>query len=193
MDKRSQLVDTALHLFYQNGIHAVGINEVLTRSGIAKKTLYNHFISKDALIEACIIERDRRFMMWFEARCVQHQNLTEFVEQIFCALDDWINGKVSEIGRFNGCFFVNATAEYSDEGTQIHQLCKQHKLHIKAVFETKLNGLISDPVPRHELVELLLLLKEGCINIAHVMRDKEAALKAKALALLFCQNRVFNH
>ena len=43
MDKKEQLVATAFNLFYKYGIHAVGINRVLEESGIAKKTLYNHF------------------------------------------------------------------------------------------------------------------------------------------------------
>ena len=41
--KRSELVQTAFRLFYQQGIHATGINQILSESGIAKKTLYQHF------------------------------------------------------------------------------------------------------------------------------------------------------
>ena len=46
-DKKKLLIDTALHLFYENGINSVGINEILKVSGVAKKTMYNHFKSKD--------------------------------------------------------------------------------------------------------------------------------------------------
>ena len=77
-DKRTQLIDTALQLFYLQGIHAIGINEILATSGIAKKTLYNHFASKEALIQACVIERDKRFMHGLRSNVVmliQYLNL----------------------------------------------------------------------------------------------------------------------
>ena len=37
MNKREILLNTSLALFYKNGIHAVGINEILAQSGVAKK------------------------------------------------------------------------------------------------------------------------------------------------------------
>jgi AcrR family transcriptional regulator len=48
-------------LFYKFGIHAVGINEILKESGIAKRTLYHHSSSKDELIIAAITKRDNNF------------------------------------------------------------------------------------------------------------------------------------
>lgn len=36
-EKRRLLIDTAFQLFYEKGINSVGINEILTVSGIAKK------------------------------------------------------------------------------------------------------------------------------------------------------------
>ena len=49
MDKRTHIILTALSLFYQKGIHSVGINEIISVAGVAKKTMYHHFVSKDEL------------------------------------------------------------------------------------------------------------------------------------------------
>ena len=49
-NKRELLTKTALDLFYKNGINSVGINEILKVSGVAKKTLYNYFGSKEELV-----------------------------------------------------------------------------------------------------------------------------------------------
>jgi len=185
VDKRNQLIDTAFMLFYQHGIHAVGINEVLASSGIAKKTLYNHFSSKEVLIQACISERDACFMHWFTKQCSNNDSAVGFVEKVFNALNDWINETSAELGPFNGCFFINAAAEYGDTDSEINQLCMQHKLHIKQFFEQELSTQLSNKQQLKALVELLLLLKEGSINCAHVMGDKQSALKAKSLALSF--------
>lgn len=187
-DKRSQLIDTALQLFYQQGIHAIGINEILATSGIAKKTLYNHFESKDALIQACVLKRDQRFMQWFEQQCCNADSTSAFIEKLFNGLDDWINNRASQIGHFNGCFFVNTAAEYGDTESETYKLCLQHKLNIKQFIEHQLTLNIDDSSKITRCTDLLLQLKEGVINCAYVMGDKEAALKAKALALSFIKN-----
>lgn len=184
LSKRDQLINTALTLFYQKGIHAVGINEVLTQSGVAKKTLYNHFVSKEALIQACAMERDRRFMTFFTARCGNTKTIGTFIEAMFNALNDWINNKTVELGEFNGCFFVNTAAEYNDESSEIYQLCLQHKKNIKTFLIQNVNEHLADD-KANEIVDLLIFLKEGVINCAHVMQDKQAAVKAKTLALSF--------
>lgn len=187
-DKRSQLIETALQLFYQQGIHAIGINEILAQSGIAKKTLYNHFNSKEELIQACIIERDKRFMLWFEAQSSSADNVSSFIEKTFGALDDWINNRAYNLGNYSGCFFINTAAEYGDTDSEIYQLCLQHKVNIKRFFEQQLTNKMNDSEHVQDLTELLLQLKEGVINCAYVMGDKQAALKAKALALIFVKN-----
>jgi AcrR family transcriptional regulator len=184
-DKRGQLVDTALQLFYQHGIHAIGINEVLAKSGIAKKTLYHHFVSKEALIQACVIERDKRFMDWFETQCSNTESSTIFIRQVFDALDDWINNRATTLGLFDGCFFVNTVSEYGDTENEIYHLCLQHKLAVKQFIEKQLSANISDPKQLAGITNLLMLLKEGVINCAYVMNDREAALKAKPLALSY--------
>jgi AcrR family transcriptional regulator len=60
--KPDLLIHAAFKLFYQHGIHAVGINLILSETGVAKKTLYHHFSSKDDLVEAVLIYRDQIFM-----------------------------------------------------------------------------------------------------------------------------------
>ncbi len=62
MERREQLVSVAFDLFYRYGVHAVGINRVLAESGVAKKTLYNHFPSKEDLVAATVDYRDRQHL-----------------------------------------------------------------------------------------------------------------------------------
>ena len=183
MSKRDELINTALQLFYRHGIHAVGINEVLAKSGIAKKTLYNYFSSKDALILACVIERDRRFTEWFTGRCQDSNSITAFIDQVFIALDDWVNGNTIELGYFDGCFFINVAAEYSNKKDPIFQQCMQHKLNLKEFIYRQLKLFIADSKQIDLMLNSLILLKEGVINCAFVMNDKQAAIKAKKIAL----------
>ena len=71
MGRRQDLIDTALRLFYEHGIHAIGINQVLQEAGVAKQTLYNHFESKDSLVEAAVEHSDPDHPV--HRRCAAHK------------------------------------------------------------------------------------------------------------------------
>src|SRR5437660_9869363 len=54
---KDRILDTADRLFYLQGIRAVGVDTIAAEIGISKRTLYNHFPSKDALIAAYLARR----------------------------------------------------------------------------------------------------------------------------------------
>src|SRR5580658_8939690 len=56
---KDRILETADRLFYLKGIRAISVDTVAAEIGISKRTLYNHFPSKDALISAYL---ERRFM-----------------------------------------------------------------------------------------------------------------------------------
>ncbi len=49
---RDRLLATARRLFTRHGASNVGINDVTAAAGVARMTLYNNFLSKDALTAA---------------------------------------------------------------------------------------------------------------------------------------------
>ncbi len=54
---KARILETADLLFYQRGIRAVGVDTIAAEIGISKRTLYNHFPSKDELIAAYLAGR----------------------------------------------------------------------------------------------------------------------------------------
>ena len=51
---RQQIIDSAMRLFAQRGVDAVGVAEVMADAGFTHGGFYNHFASKEELvIEAC--------------------------------------------------------------------------------------------------------------------------------------------
>jgi AcrR family transcriptional regulator len=180
--KRLQLITTAFDLFYHKGIHAVGINEILTVSGVAKKTLYNHFSGKDELVSAVVAYRDERFCNWFEGELAMVAPGLARIEALFDALDNWFNDRADALLPFQGCFFINASGEFGDPDSPIHQQCAQHKMRIKGLIEAQVRTLGVDAMAISALTDALCLLKEGAIVLAHVQGDRTAARKAKATA-----------
>jgi hypothetical protein len=54
-----RILATADKLFYTQGIRAVGVDTIAAEAGVSKRTLYNHYPSKDALIAAYLMLRFR--------------------------------------------------------------------------------------------------------------------------------------
>ena len=169
--KRQLLVDTALELFYLNGIKSIGINEVLKVSGVAKKTLYNYFESKNALILAVLEQRHTVFIEWLESQLKKADTDKEIVSILFTALKSWLSSAEPKLGEFRGCFFVNTSAEFSNPNSDIALYCQHHKKHVHQV--------ISQYMPNTEplFIDAICIMKEGVINAAYVANDHTAAKK----------------
>lgn len=182
MGRRQDLVNTALRLFYEHGIHAIGINQVLQEAGVAKQTLYNHFESKDSLVEAVVEQRDNLFFNWLEGRMNSRAAGKEAVLEMFDAVNDWINNRVPSLHRFYGCFFINTCGEYSDPEHPVHKLCAAHKARVLQLLKRHASELRDSETGAEELANALFFLKEGAIVKAHVVGDLDAAVKARAIA-----------
>src|ERR1700758_4064527 len=48
---RRRILDTATRLFYQEGINATGVERLASEASVSKRTLYQHFPSKTAVVE----------------------------------------------------------------------------------------------------------------------------------------------
>src|SRR3984957_7748211 len=69
---RERLIETAIEVFYQEGIRAIGIDTLVARSGLSKSSLYRAFASKEELIAAFAEEQDRRFWQWWDETTTGH-------------------------------------------------------------------------------------------------------------------------
>src|SRR6476646_5875 len=56
---RQRILDTADRLFYNEGIHAVGVNRIVAEAAVTRVTLYRHFPSKNDLIASYLEGRAR--------------------------------------------------------------------------------------------------------------------------------------
>jgi len=185
-DKKQQLVETALSLFYRYGVHAVGINQILEQSAIAKKTLYHHFVSKEELLLATLELRHQRFYQWLQQQLDQ-ATATSLIDQLFDALSLWFTGQAEPLGMFYGCYFQNCAAEYHGPDSTVLLLCAQHKLKVKGLVNTYLPSYNLSVQAQSLLLDGLMLLKEGAISMALLHADATAALHAKQQARLLLQ------
>src|SRR5690242_4292069 len=97
---RRRLLDTATRLFYNGGIHAVGIDRIIAEAGVAKATFYKHFPSKDELVVAYLDEQDRLGRAAVAA--LPKRPPREMVAAILGRISD-----AATAGGWRGCPFLN--------------------------------------------------------------------------------------
>jgi AcrR family transcriptional regulator len=174
--RRTLLVETALRLFYRHGFHATGIDRLLAEAGIAKMTLYKHFGSKDALILACIAERDRVFRAWFEAELDRRAKTPrDRLLAVFDILETWFKSR-----DFYGCFFINAAAEHAPADDPVHVAAAEHKREVARILER----IAHEAGARDAglLARQIHLLMEGATVVAQVAGGNRAAPDARKAA-----------
>jgi AcrR family transcriptional regulator len=113
MSARERILTTAYGLFTRRGIGAVGTDEVIARSEVAKATLYRHFPSKNDLVLAVL---QRREELWTLGLVEQQSRLRggtpeEQLLAIFDVFDDWFQQHFQEHEEFDGCSFINVLLE----------------------------------------------------------------------------------
>jgi AcrR family transcriptional regulator len=100
------LLAAAEELFYEEGVHSVGINRVLARADVAKDTLYSAFGSKEALIRAYLARRVERTVTRLSGAIAKQDDARQKILAVF----DSQATEFREPG-FRGCAFVAASSE----------------------------------------------------------------------------------
>jgi AcrR family transcriptional regulator len=171
---KERILETADRLFYLQGIRAIGVDTIAAEIGISKRTLYNHFPSKDALISAYLA---RRF--------VQPQPSDKPpAEQILSTFDRLERGFASK--GFRGCPFVNAVAELGAEDKSVRKIAVAFKESRRLWFRDLLLRLgVADA---EGLATQLTLLVDGSIAQDLVRNDPAMARAAKEAAKVLLKN-----
>jgi AcrR family transcriptional regulator len=171
---KDRILETADRLFYLQGIRAVGVDTIAAEIGISKRTLYNHFPSKDALISAYL---ERRFVQPRASdKAPAEQILATFdsLERRFSARD------------FRGCPFVNAVAEMGAADRRVRKIAIAFKESRRLWFRDLLVRLgVAEP---DALATQLALLVDGAIAQDLVRDDPAMARAAKQAAMVLLAN-----
>jgi AcrR family transcriptional regulator len=162
---QERILATADRLFYGQGIRAIGVDTVAEEIGISKRTLYNYFPSKDALVLAYLT---RRYVLPKESDAAP----LEQILAVFDRLERWFGSE-----QFRGCPFVNAVAEMGESASQIAIDFKERR---RVWFREMLARL--DVPDADILATQLTILVEGAIAAALVRRDPAIAVMAKNAA-----------
>jgi AcrR family transcriptional regulator len=156
-----KILATADELFYQEGIHTVGVDRIIAGARVTKATFYKHFRSKDLLIIAYVEGRDRQVRDWFAEKERELDDPTAIAR----ALVDSINAEAVRPG-FRGDPFINAAAQFADENHPVRVAVTAHRdWYAKRIEE--LFRRIGHPRPG-DAADDLILARDGALAGGYV-------------------------
>jgi AcrR family transcriptional regulator len=179
---RERILDAAYELFSRNGIQAVGIDAVISRSGVARQTLYRHFESKQDLVLAFLERREQEWTRrWLKGEVQQRaDDPISRLLVIFDVLDEWFRR-----ADFEGCSFINVMLEHADPRDPVHRASVSYLAGIRRFVE----GLAREAgiADARGFAQEWHILMKGSI-VAAGEGDRDAARRAKRIGALLLEH-----
>jgi AcrR family transcriptional regulator len=171
---RERLLAAANELFYEEGVHTVGIDRVIERAGVAKASLYSAFGSKDELVRAYLDARATARRERIERRVASAPGPRARILAIFDLL-----GEIVASPTFRGCAFVNASAE-GPRDAGVTRICNDQRAWLAGLFAGFARELGAPEAER--IGRQLALLYDGASVGASMDRDPSIAKEARRMA-----------
>ncbi|HWF22748.1 MAG TPA: TetR/AcrR family transcriptional regulator [Acidimicrobiales bacterium] len=171
---RDRLLAAANELFYEEGVHTVGIDRVIERAGVAKATLYSTFGSKDELIRSYLDSRYTARKERISKEVASHDTPRERLLSVF----DVLSESISKPG-YHGCAFINASAE-ADLSSPILGVVDAYRTWLRTELAELADAAgAGDP---GQLARQLMMLFDGAGIAARIDGYLTAATAARATA-----------
>jgi AcrR family transcriptional regulator len=181
---RQRILETAYGLFYRRGFVRVGVDAIAANAGITKRTLYDHFDSKDALLAAVLAFHHDLALARIEQWAARVAGgLDAMLEALFADLAHW-----AARPRWEGAGFTRLVMELADlPGHPARAIARRHKAAIERWLAAQLaTRRIRNPSDRAREVMLLL---EGCLTLLLIHGDRRYTAAAARAAIRLVGSR----
>ncbi len=158
----TRIFETARDLFYQRGIRAVGVDEIVCQAGVTKPSLYRSFASKDELVATCLESFAEEGKVKLEARIEAAGE--DPLERLRALVAHY--GDLTNLPGFRGCPMSNTAVEFPEANHPGRAVAENCKAEARERIVTMTRQLaVDDP---EALADGLLLLIEGAFAVHHV-------------------------
>lgn len=169
---RERIERAAAQLFYRRGIHATGVELIAQEANVSKRTLYQHFPSKNDLVDNYLRGMDARGGSPSEQR---------LDDSALAARDRMLAiFQMSPREVLRGCPFHNAAVESAGSLRSTDAIVQAHKQQFtRRLVVVAQEAGAADP---HLLGQQLAVLFEGATAIATSLNDTAPVVHARAAA-----------
>jgi AcrR family transcriptional regulator len=170
---RRRILAAAAQLFYFDGINATGVDLIAAKAAVSKRTLYQHFPSKTALVEEYLRQLRQQ---GDEAEDVAATPKSTPRAQLLALFELTDSGG----GRMRGCPFHNAAVEAAGAMPGVEHIVHLHKRdYIDGLTELARAAGAADP---EMLGNQIALLYEGASGLSTSLNDAAPWAQARATA-----------
>ncbi|SOD71301.1 TetR family transcriptional regulator [Jatrophihabitans sp. GAS493] len=172
---RDRLLAAANELFYEEGVHTVGIDRVIERAGVAKASLYNTFGSKEELIREYLAGRSATLQARITRELAARFDTPR--EKLIGLFE--VQGESFARPGYRGCAFVGATVESRPGGCEEKASADYRGWLRGFITELATDAGAADPAA---LAQQLVFLYDGASISAWMDHNRDAAAQAGAVA-----------
>ncbi|MFL6074963.1 MAG: TetR/AcrR family transcriptional regulator [Mycobacteriales bacterium] len=170
---RARVLDAADRLYYEHGIHAVGMDLLRAESGVPLKQLYRLFGGKEAIVEQVLLRRHEVWTDWVRAATAAATGPRARLLAIYDMLARWFDQE-----DFRGCLFIHSFGELGGDMPRVAEIVRAHK----ADFQARVAELVAEAGAPDSLAPQLAILAEGAQTTAAIAGTTDAARQARAAA-----------
>ena len=154
MDKKEEILKTALRLFVEFGFHATPTSKIAKETGIANGTLFHYFKTKEELILALYTHTKSRLTDYMYANASKDESLELVFKSIYINTIEWAQENKPEfyfIQQFSTSPFYALIS--------LEEISKQAKPHLD-FLQAGIKAAVLKPLP----VEMHYILINSHIN-----------------------------
>lgn len=159
---RKRILDAAARLFYRDGINATGVEKLASEAAVSKRTLYQHFPSKTAVVEEYLrgIQEVAGDPISPSARDAGRSPRARLLGIFDRSLPD---------GQLRGCPFHNAAVEAAEAMPEVAEIVHQ----VKRDYTDSLTALAKEAGATNPrlLGQQLAVLYEGAAALGTSLDD----------------------
>lgn len=188
---RERILAAATDLFTAQGINATGIEQLATAATVSKRTLYAHFPSKDALVEAYLRQFDSTPLPTEAVLYDPHRPARERLLALFDIPTDTTADTAADtaVPVWRGCVFLNAAVEVPDPSHAVHALAAAHKrAFARQIADVARDAGATDPDALGE--QLALLYDGGAARSMTLNNPHTTASTARGIATILINTAI---
>lgn len=132
---RERLLLAAESLLYSRG-GSVGVSALLDEANVARRSLYEHFGSKDGLVAAVLRRTADEDLAWYESALGDGDSPRGRILALFDRLDELVSN-----ASFRGCRYLATDLAFADQDHPAHAETDAYRRRIRALLVRELEAL----------------------------------------------------
>ena len=174
---RVRILDAASYLFSRYGVGPTGVDALIDGAGVAKRTFYRYFPSKNDLIVAWLSDSRTRWLDGVRRRAEEIAGgPDETIPAFFDAVAEWL-----EAEDYRGCPYLNTAVELGDPDHPADPVIRAYLSEVRQYLEGLLRST-AHPEPTRVAGQLQALLA-GAMTLSVGKRSSDPARDARDAAI----------